>query len=903
MTFPIETRLGPYQILSPLGAGGMGEVYRARDTRLGREVAIKVLPPEVSSDADRLRRFEKEAQAASSLNHPNIVTIHEVERIDSTSFIVMELVEGKTLRELVSDALPVRRLLAIAAQIADGLARAHSAGIVHRDLKPENVMVTKEGLVKILDFGLAKLAHPEQDGGQITQGPTVSGGTSPGVVMGTVGYMSPEQASGHPVDFRSDQFSLGSLLYEMATGKQPFRKPTAAQTLAAIIQDEPEPVEAANPAIPVPVRWIVERCLAKEPNGRYASTQDLARELANVRDHLSQISSVEAVLPEAHRRVLRKRELLGWAVAILLALVGAVFLSRRPTTASPRRIQASLLPPSGTQFDRAEIAPPAISPDGRWVVFRAGESLWVRSFAEKESRKLPGTENGAWPFWSPDSQSIGFITLWDFKLKRIRIDGVASQLIVEAPHFRGGSWGADDTIVFGQLNGPLYRVPAGGGQATALTRLEPARQELDHRFPHFLPDGRRFLYLFPTKFSSQDVNLAAGSLDSKETKILGKASSNVAYAPPGYLLSLRTDRTLIAQAFDARTLRLSGTPVSIAEEVLTTDTLPAACFSVSSNGVLVYQSGALNSPLKFAWRDRSGKELETFGPTGNGIFPALSPDGTRLAFRAFDTESGVSRLWLYEFDRGTSTRLTFDLEGDDYATWSPDGRQIAFGRPREGVTNIYVKSADGSGVERRLLTSPFAKIPMDWSPDGAFLLYSESKPKEWEDEKGDLWALPMVGEGKPFLVARSVFLSLSGAKFSPDGRFVAFTSDESGRFELYVQTFPRSNQRWQISSDGGSSPRWRRDGKELFYVSAKNAVMSVETKTSPTFAVSKPRVLFQRKEYFTYMANRRSKGQLPDVGFEVTRDGTRFLTQVPDPEVPNPPITVVFNWLAGNPAR
>jgi eukaryotic-like serine/threonine-protein kinase len=895
-------RLGPYEFIGRLGAGGMGEVYRARDTRLGREVAIKVLPAELSADADRLRRFEKEARSASSLNHPNIVTIYEVERIESTSFIVMELVDGKTLREVLSEgALPVRRLLTIAVQIAEGLARAHSAGIIHRDLKPENVMVTKDGLVKILDFGLAKLAHPEQEGGGLTQGPTVSGGTSPGVVMGTVGYMSPEQASGHPVDFRSDQFSFGSLLYEMATGKGPFRRATAAQTLAAIIQDEPEPIINANPTIPVPLRWILERCLAKEPNGRYASTEDLARELATVRDHLSQISSVERALPETAGRLLRKRELLGWALAAVLALLGAFLLSRRPAAAPLDRLQVSLLPPPVIESDW-DIAPPAVSPDGRHVVFRAQNSLWLRSLAEKEWKKLPGTEAGAYPFWSPDSQAIGFITLWDFKLKRIGVNGVGSQLIGEAPRFRGASWGADDTIVFGQLNGPLYRIPAGGGQPSALTRLDQARRELDHRWPYFLPDGRRLLYLVRTE--RHDMILVAGSLDSNETKILGKASSTVAYSPPGYLLSTRTDRALVAQPLDVRSLRLSGSPVSIAENVLWEIHGPSSAFSVSSNGVLVYQSGPIDSPSKLAWWDRSGRQLETFSPSPSYPSPVLSPDGTRVTTPKADTESGISHLWLHEFDRGTSTRLTFDPGDDQDPVWSPDGGQLAFSRARNGIRNIYLKSANGSGTEERLLASDVVQIPLDWSSDGAFLLYLESGPKAWEAEKGDLWVLPMAGQRKPLRVAQDVFGAAGGtAKISPDGHFLAYTSDESGRFELRVQTFPQPTQRWQISAGGGSEPRWRRDGKELFYVSSDNRLMAVQTKTGSSFAASAPRALFQMSGLGNYMAARRALFRLPDIGYDVARDGSRFLVVVPDPDVPKPPITVVFNWLAAKPSE
>ncbi|HEX9147518.1 MAG TPA: protein kinase, partial [Thermoanaerobaculia bacterium] len=459
-------RLGPYEFLGRLGAGGMGEVYRARDTRLGREVAIKVLPPDFSSDADRLRRFEKEAQAASSLNHPNIVTIYEVERIDSTSFIVMELVEGKTLRELVAQgAMPVRRLLGIAVQIADGLARAHSAGIVHRDLKPENVMVTKEGLVKILDFGLAKLAHPDLESGQEAESPTVSAGTKPGVVMGTVGYMSPEQASGHPVDFRSDQFSFGAVLYEMATGKGPFRRATAAQTLAAIIQDEPDPVAAVNPKVPAPLRWIIERCLAKDPRERYASTEDLARDLGGVRDHLSEVSSsgeAVATLARPRRRLLWL--LLAGSAALVVIALAAGYLRRAPRQSLP--IRSSLTFPEKMVLQHL-----ALSPDGRRLAFTAqpstcagcsaatstGGTLWMRALDGSAPQPIAAGDDVSLPFWSPDNRYLAFFS--DGKLKKIDAAGGAIQTICDVEWGGGGTWGLDGTIVFASgVTSALYKV-------------------------------------------------------------------------------------------------------------------------------------------------------------------------------------------------------------------------------------------------------------------------------------------------------------------------------------------------------------------------------------------------------------------------------------------------------------
>ena len=880
MTSASARRLGPYEFSSRLGAGGMGEVYRARDTRLGRDVAIKVLPPELSADADRLRRFEKEAQAASSLNHPNIVTIHEIERIDSTSFIVMELVDGRTLREvLCAGALPVRRLLALAAQIAEGLARAHSAGIVHRDLKPENVMVTKEGLVKILDFGLAKLAHPDLEGGQLTQGPTVSGGTAPGVVMGTVGYMSPEQASGHPVDFHSDQFSFGSLLYEMATGKAPFRRATPAQTLAAIIQDEPEPIDVSS-SIPVPLRWIIERCLTKDQEGRYEATKDLARDLTNLRDHLAQITSGQASSPGFRGRHPRTRALLGWIVAVgFLGLSAALYLGRPPATAPPSRLQASVLPPPGTDLEH-QLGPPAVSPDGRHVVFRASGSLWLRSFEEKESAKLPGTENASYPFWSPDGQTIGFVTFIENKLKRIAMNGPGPQIIGDVPGARGTSWGADDTIIVGQVNGPLYRIPATGGQPSPLTRLETNRGEIDHRWPYFLPGGRRFLYLIRTAGDQGVSTLAAGSLDTEEKKVLGRVSSNVAYSPPGYLVSATRNRTLIAQPFNLRSVSLSGRSVSIAEQVLSAQVVPASTFSISTTGVLAFVSGAMAYPTKLAWLDRAGDRRETFGPTADYASPAISPDEKRLAVQRLDTETENSDVWLYDFSRRTSTRLTADPGEEQAPVWSPSGKQIAFtgSQKGEGVSGLHVKSVDGSLLEEKMPSTGREQRISDWSPDSKYILYAERQPAG----NFNLWAVTTTGERKAFPV-RQVPYREGGGRFSPDGHFIAYVSDESGRFEVYTQTFPQATERWQVSTDGGREPRWRRDGKELFFLSPSNDLMSVQMDAGRPVETSVAQKLFPI-------------GDAADT-YDVAGDGKRFLLIVPDRDIPNPPITVVFHWL------
>jgi eukaryotic-like serine/threonine-protein kinase len=883
MTLTPGSRLGPYEILSPLGAGGMGEVYRARDARLGREVAVKVLPGEISADRRRLGRFEKEARAASSLNHPNIVTIYDIGSSESVSFIAMELVEGKTLRELlVSGPVALRRLLSLAAQIADGLARAHAAGIVHRDLKPENLMVTKDGFVKILDFGLAKLLPAGFESSEGTDLPTMTRGTEPGTVMGTVGYMSPEQASGHPVDFHSDQFSVGSLLYEMATGKRAFARGTTAQTLAAIIQEEPEPIAVINPQTPAPLRWIVERCHAKEPEGRYASTEDLKRELASVRDHLSEIALGEGSLSEPRHQRSRRREKIAWTLAAVFALGLALILSLPHPALHLARFQASLLPPAGTAFNW--IASQALSPDGQYIVFSAADNetpfLWLRSLVRGQAQKLPGTEGGAYPFWSPDSRSIGFFTFENGKLKRVEIAGsLLPQVLCDVSEARGGSWGADNVVLFSTLNGPLRRVPATGGNPSTVTHLDSSRRELDHRWPYFLPDGRRFLYLIRTEGESRSMTLAAGSLNSLEVRILGKVDSNVAYAPPGYILSRTIDHSLIAQPFDTRSLRLFGSPYSVAERTAVVPGRWVAPFSVSRAGVLAYMEAQEAEPRRLQWFDRSGKTVGSFGPSGRLFQISLAPDGARVAMSVFDAQAEGLDLWLYDLARGTNTRLTFDPGADRSPVWSPDGSQVVFSGNRKGFGNLYLKQANGAKVEELLLDTGGESDPTDWSSDGHFVLYEDRPP----NGKWSLWALPMTGERKPIPVKQSQFNEAEG-KFSPDGHWIAYTSDETGRTEVCLTSFPAADKHWQVSALGGQGPRWSRDGRELFYASTSSdpQLTVVEVKTQPSFSASAPQSLFRFPSGSTY---------------DIAPDGKRFLVNAL-PEVTRPPsLTVVFDWL------
>ncbi len=891
MSLTAGTRLGPYEILSPLGAGGMGEVYRARDTRLSREVAIKVLSSELSSDQERLSRFEQEARSASALNHPNIVTVYDIGQANSVSYIAMELVEGKTLRELVAAGpLAMKKLLPIAAQVAEGLAKAHAAGIVHRDLKPENLMVSTDGFVKILDFGLAKLIPTSSEA--LSHIPTMgTPETHPGSVLGTVGYMSPEQASGQPVDFRSDQFSFGSILYEMATGKRAFQRATTVDTLSAILHEEPEAIGQLNREVPPPCRWIVDRCLAKDPDERYASSRDLARDLSSVRDHISEVSGsgegTLAALPAGARR--RNRERLAWggmtAVALLLAVAAMVrYAYRAATLARPLRLSI-VLP------EKSDLRAAALSPDGSRLVFVAKDSsgkklLWIRPLDSLAVQPLAGTENPSFPFWSPDSRFVGFFA--DGKLKKIDASGGPPQTLCDAPISRGGTWNREGVILFAPIASPVYRVSAAGGLATPVTRFDPARGETTHRWPFFLPDGRHFLYLvasFGSGGQQEKMGIYVGSLDSKEEKFLLRANSNVAYAPPGYLLFFR-ERSLLAQLFDAKGLRITGDPFPVAEQIQYFPQIYSALFSISENGVLLYRAASASAASRLLWFDRSGKEIGSLGTPGDQANPRISPDGKRVALDITDPQTGNMDIWIYDLSRGIPTRFTFDPAEDTTPIWSPDGSRIVWGSNRSKVRDLYQKDSSGAGSEEVLFRSGSAKFSTDWSPDGRFILHRVVDPKT----NLELWVLPVAGDGKPIPFIKATF-GVDHGQFSPEGRWVAYSSNESGKWEVFVIPFPGPGGKWQVSTAGGSEPRWRRDGKELFYLAPDGKLMAVEVKEGPTFEAGAARPLFQTR--------RREHVSSTDLfSYDVSADGQRFLVNTDVGEVTSSPLTVVLNWTA-----
>jgi len=857
----IGTSIGAYRITAKLGAGGMGEVYRARDTKLDREVAIKVLPAALAQDPERLSRFEREAKVLASLNHPNIAQIYGIEESNGFRALVMELVPGTTLK----GPLPLETALNYAKQIADALEAAHEKGITHRDLKPANVMVTPAGVIKVLDFGLAAVNSASAPGiGDPTKSPTLTiGGTQAGMIMGTAGYMSPEQASGGTVDKRSDIWAFGVVLWEMLTGKQLFQGTTISHILASVLKDEPDFTQ-----VPPRVRRLLRRCLEKDPRNRLRDIGD-AMELVEV--------GAEAT-PAAKASPPSRLGKVWFIVAALSALMaGAVaFVHFREKPPEMPLLRTTILPPEKTAFEfNSNRGLLAVSPNGRRLVFAAsgdGKSqLWVRPLDALTAQPLPGTAGAMLPFWSPDSRFVGFFA--DGKLKRIDISGGPPQTLADAPAGRGGTWSADGVIVFTPTNAsPLLRVSAAGGTSSPVTKVDEGGSS--HRAPWFLPDGRHFLYERSGGTASH-ITIHVGSLDSQVDQAVGEADSNALYFD-GHLLFLRQN-TLMTQPFDTNRRATTGDAVPIAEDIQHTFNPGAVgCFSVSSAGLLAYQTGTAGGDVQLTWFDRKGKPLGTLGEPANIGDIEFSPDRKSLATRNSDMD-----LWIYDVARGIRSRFTFGPHAGSYVVWSPDGGTVIFNSNRKGPYDMYRKTSDGAGAEELLYADNFAKNPTSWSPDGKFLLYSVSAPKTGLD----LWVLPMTGEPKPFPFLRTDFNETSG-RFSPDGRWVAYQSEESQRFEVYVAPFPGPGGKRQISTGGGSFPRWRQDGREIFYVDPGARLMAAEVNVKGgALEVGAVRPLFgpiQTGYFYLY---------------DVSADGQRILAAVASQQA-SEPVTLVQNWTA-----
>jgi serine/threonine protein kinase len=869
------TRLGPYEIGTPLGAGGMGEVYRARDTRLERTVAIKILPAQFTSDPVRKQRFEREAKAISTLNHPNICVLYDVGNQGGIEYLVMECIEGETLaKRLERGALPTEQVLKIGTEIADGLDKAHRSGVVHRDLKPGNIMLTKTG-AKLLDFGLAKTAVSAASA--ITGTAGSSPVTEQGMIVGTFQYMSPEQVEGKELDGRSDVFSLGAVLYEMLTGQRAFEGKSQLSVASAILEKEPSPIRTAKPMTPQSLDHIVRRCLAKDPDDRWQSARDLALELKSI----SQTdSATERAMHGSISRAQYFRELLAWGVAGLLALTAAGMLIRLRAGADHQQesTYSSILPPEKTQFrGSADQGLEAISPDGRYLVFSARSSddktqLWLRPLDSLSAKPLAGTDGASNPFWSSDSKWIAFFS--QGRLRKVFSQGGSPQELCEVVGGRGGSWNKEGTILFVPgVGSPVYSVPENGSTPAQVTQLDPAKQETTHRWPQFLPDGRHFLFFAWGPESATYVS----SLGSRERKLILKNESNAVYAAPGYLLYAKS-HALIAQPFDLDRLELSGNPVSIMDNLPVDKTTQHAMFSASQTGTLSIHT-APGRFLQPTWIDRSGIVVETAGEAAIlGTF-RIAPDGQKVAFTLTDPQEGSQNIWIYDLVRHLRTRLTFEPASAQNPVWSPDGKQIVFTSNRMGALHLYAIPVTGVGQPDLFMPSDQLDYATSWSFDGRYIALGRIPVGKGNPA---IWILPTFGDKKPYRLLNSQFNEFDPA-FSPDGRWLAFRSTETGPGEVYIVPFPSPSAKWQVSTGGGSSPRWSPDGKDLYYIAPDGTVISASLQRDKSgIRVMSTHPLFK--------TNPRA--------FDVSPDGKRFLIYKDAENQQVAPITVITNWTA-----
>ncbi len=883
MTLAAGTKLGPYEILAPLGAGGMGEVYRARDTRLGRTVAIKVLPSELSHSPELRERLEREAKSISSLSHSHICALYDVGREGETDYLVMEFLEGETLAaRLGRGALPPEQALRYGTEIADALDKAHRQGIVHRDLKPGNVMLTKSG-VKLLDFGLAKPVARSGSHGTFTAVPTQAELTREGTILGTFQYMAPEQLEGREADPRTDIFGLGTVLFEMVTGRKAFAGTTQASLISSILRDEPPPISQIAPMTPPALDRVVRTCLAKDPEERWQSAGDVAKELKWIAE--GSAAGIAAPAPVSSRR--RQRERLAWMLAAAAVVVAAWlgFTRLRPAPAlDARTLRTNILLPEKVQLNNA-----VISPDGTRVVFSGVDAagkvqLWVRPLDAYSAAPLNGTEGGILPFWSPDGRSVGFFA--DKKLKRIDASGGTALVLCDADGV-GGAWSPGGDIVFALPSGPILRLPSTGGKPVPVTRIDDAHHETTHRYPFFLPDGRHFLYLALNAAgnSSDPANrIWVGSVDGSPGKPLIPANYNAQFAN-GYLLFIRggdSGGSLLAQPFDPARLQVSGEAVSVTEQIsLYGDFLGIGDYSVSSEGTLLFDAFRLQTRLE--WFDRGGKQTGVFGDPAPHFNARISPDGSRIAFDLYDTGTQTTQVWVGDVSRGVQTKLTSAPANNSGPVWSPDGARIAFQSNRKHQADIIVRNASGSGADEMVTDQESQSIPNDWSADGRFIIYADREGAA--SRRMQLSAVPVSGPHKPFTVVPRVANDFGGMHTSPDGRWVAYDLDESGRKEIYVVSFPDGQGKVQISNAGGTNPKWSRGGRELLYTAFDGKIMSVEVEASHGLRAGTPKPLFQ----------------LPEGSFswDVSADGERFLVNVPVIKSSSVPLSVVVNWAAG----
>jgi serine/threonine protein kinase len=892
-----------YRIGKKLGQGAMGIVYQAEDTKLGRPVAIKFLPEELSDDPRALERFEREARAASALNHPNICTVYEVDEYEGAPFIAMEYVAGKSLDQFIpAEGLPERDVLSYAVQIADALARAHSAGIVHRDLKPSNIIVSRDGLVKLLDFGLAKMSAG-QASVDITAQPSEAPLTVEGAILGTLQYMAPEQLEGREADARTDIFAFGAVIYETATGRKAFEGKSQASLIAAILERKPLPISSVRHLTTSALDRIVATCLAKKPDDRWQSARDLLREL----QWLKEGREPRRVTQTGFRTWPLPWMLLA-AVSLALVILAVVHFRQRPSEAAVVRFQVPL-PPSGSLWEDI----PAVSPDGRLVAFSHFTpdyklGLWIRSLDSMTTQLVPGTEGAFAPFWSADNRFVAFFERekskvddhLHFYLKRVDVTRGLVQTICETQEWLGGgSWSQDGVILFSQAkfsaaNGSqaraLYRVSAEGGEVRPGLELDNSRQERSQIEPQFLPDGRHFLYrsVAGSKEAEKEA-IYVGSLDSTKTRQLTSVGSNATFVPPGFLLFARQG-TLLAQPFDVQRLRPTGEPVTVAaDHVAHWPRLPASSFfSASQNGVLVYLN-EISPNIQLAWYKRDGARLGSIGEPGPNENMRISPDETQLVLDRTDPQTGQNDVWTLQLSSGIFTRVTFGPGNNIGPEWSPDGHELAFSSDRRvsGLYDVYSKAAGGGNEEPLLASEEHSRTPQQWFRDGSILLNS------WGGRVAGgqnlFYRLPLTGARKPVVLRRGnkEYFTDNGPIVSSDGRCAAYYSDQSGQLEVYVASFPAFRDERRVSANGAGAPLWRKDGEELFYITLDGKFMSVHVKCGARLVTGVPKVLFQ----VPFPVDVRT------IVYCVTENGKKFI--LGEPVDSNRSLTVMLNWIGG----
>ncbi len=917
MALPAGTKLGPYEIESAAGAGGMGEVYRARDTRLERTVAVKILPAHLADSPDLKQRFEREARAISSLSHPHICRLYDVGSQNGTDYLVMEYLEGETLADrLMKGPLPLEQVLKVGGEVADALDKAHRQGIVHRDLKPGNIMLTKAG-AKLMDFGLAKGTaaamsavaagqnlHPSRPGlggapGSVGAPITPSSPTTPlfsmtgaaspltqkGMIVGTFQYMAPEVLQGAEADARSDLFSLGCVLYEMATGHRAFEGKSQISVLAAILEKEPEPMSQWQPLTPPALEMVVRTCLAKDPDERLQTAHDLKLQLSWTSQTLAPAAGKQT------KEKAKRHEWAAWAVAALALVVAALAGVQFWTRPAPQVIQATILPPEKTAFDpMGDFGGPAVlSPDGEKIAFvvkgaDSPKALWVRSLSSPTAQRLEGTEGAYFPFWSPDSRYLGFFA--NAKLNKIAATGGPVTTLGDAPSGRGGSWSKNNVIVYApDFNVGLMRISAQGGTPQAATKLDLSKHTT-HRWPWFLPDGKHFLYLATSHSGGvrEQNGIYFASLEGGASKLVLPTDAGAQYGS-GYLL-FHAQTAVMAQRFDPETGKLSGDAFALVDRVQQDDTVWRTLFSVSENGVMVYQSGSANAGTRLVWFDRGGKQLGTVGERGQYMDPRIAPDGKRIAV-AYGAPS--EDIWVFDTARNIKTRLTFDAPTKFQPAWSPDGQTIAYvaqgGAGAAGDATLYMMGANGGGKPRVMVQEKgVTPVCPSWTPDGKYLLYIA----QFRPTNNSIYAVPADGQGKPTQVISPTNPQANITRFriSPDGKWIAYVSNESGPTQVYVTAASGQGGKWQISTTGGDYPAWRGDGKELFFFDPADTLYSADVAgKGGDFEVGQVRRLFHQDASANGMA------------YDASRDGKRFVFNVGTQDA-SAPLNLVVNWTA-----